>query len=94
MGQSNAVQEEAKVFNENATEGVRAVAFVWFFRRIAIPLGFFLSILVITAFVTNGPIAGLVSLMLFGPLFIFLWLCTARQGKKVLDFLRLKTRTK
>jgi hypothetical protein len=77
---------EVKAFEYNAKEGVRAVAFLWFLRRVAGPLFLILAVIVAAAFAVNGVLAGLLSLAIFGGPFLLLWVFTSRQGKKVLEY--------
>ncbi|QAX29581.1 hypothetical protein [Leisingera sp. NJS204] len=79
-------EAEVKAFEYNAKEGVRAVAFVWFLRRIAYPLFFVFLSAVFMAFAVNGVVAGLLCLAIFGGPGLLLWGFTSRQGQKVLEY--------
>ena len=79
-------RDEVKVLEYNAKEGVRAVAFAWFFRRIALPLMVIFALIIISAFVVNGALAGVLSaLVFFGPMALLFWF-TTHQGQKVLEY--------
>ncbi|MCB4454194.1 hypothetical protein [Leisingera sp. McT4-56] len=77
---------EVKAFEYNAKEGVRAVAFIWFLRRIAGPLFLVFVITLVAAVAVNGVIAGVLCLAVFGGPFLVLWMFTYRQGSKVLEY--------
>ncbi|MEX0369036.1 MAG: hypothetical protein AB3N09_00290 [Tateyamaria sp.] len=86
MNMEKREEAEVKTFEYNAKEGVRAVAFFWFLRRVAVPLFWLFMIAVLMAFVVNGVVAGLLCLAVFGTPIALLWVFTSRQGQKVLEY--------
>ncbi|MBY6134415.1 hypothetical protein KUV61_01130 [Nocardioides marinus] len=86
MSLERGADAEVKAFEYNAKEGVRAVAFMWFLRRIAYPLFSLSLITVITAFAVNGVAAGLLCIAIFGGPALLLWGFTSRQGQKMLEY--------
>ncbi|MCH2095726.1 MAG: hypothetical protein MK160_11505 [Rhodobacteraceae bacterium] len=86
MDANERAREEVRVFEYNAKEGVRAVAFAWFLRRVALPLGAFLVLVMIGAFAANGVLAGTLSIAIFGGPLVALFLFTTGQGRKVVRY--------
>ena len=82
------MRKEVETFEYNAKEGLRAVALSWYLRRVATPLIVFIVFAIVAATVSNGPIAGVMSALVFSvPLAIVLWF-TTDQFKKVRDYWR------
>ncbi|MBO9472118.1 hypothetical protein J7413_01065 [Shimia sp. R10_1] len=81
-------REEVKVFEYNAKEGARAVAFWWLFRKLLLPLILFFTLLVVAAWMENGPIAGLLSAAIFATPIVILVLFSKGQFEKIARYFR------
>ncbi len=76
MQRASSTKEEVKVFEANAKEGARSVAFFWLSRRLVWPVVIILLGFIMAAFIKNGPIAGMLSLLVFAApagLILALW---------------------
>ena len=82
------MNDEVKAFNKGSKEGLRAVALYWCFFAVFLPALLFSTLIVLTAYNSNGPVAGLLSALIFGSVMFvfskFMW----KQLKKSTGYLR------
>ncbi len=65
MRQPDPKNNEVRALEYNAKEGARAVIVYWMTRRVVWPLLLLLLTTITASFVNNGPVAGIVSLLVF-----------------------------
>ncbi|MFA3915656.1 hypothetical protein [Ruegeria hyattellae] len=86
MSKPSQARQEAEVLEYNAKEGARAVTFLWLFRKLIVPLAAIFMVIVISAFIRNGPVAGLMSALVFGFPLLLLFAFSSSQLRKILGY--------
>ena len=89
MAQREQIDEEVKALEYSASEGVRVVAFLWFIRRVAVPLYAFIFLCIFMAFYKNGLGAGILSFILFVVPLRMLYLIVTDQTQKIRRFWKI-----
>ncbi|MEO1106879.1 MAG: hypothetical protein AAFX90_03070 [Pseudomonadota bacterium] len=86
MAQSDRDTQEVKTFEHNAKEGARAVIVYWLTRRFVLPFLLVALACVTAAFAKNGPVAGIISLVVFTGPVVLLALFWTGQLRRVWNY--------
>lgn len=81
-------ENEVRILSRNAKEGVRFVTFVWAFRHVIVPLLAFFALLIVAAGFQNGPLAALLSAVVFAVPIFLIWAISTRQFTKIAQYWR------
>ena len=86
MSDRDRSRSEVDTFHYNAKEGVRQVAFFWAFRKVLFPVSIVLLFVVGMAFANGGPLAGFISMVVFGgPMLSINWF-SSDQFRKTWEY--------